>query len=94
MSLEELLNVDGVEQQSRMGRLLLAQVDSDPLLAAQVWIEAANDRRGEGVALTALVVALTEAMTKLWLETTDRETLAGNIRRSLADWAGKEGNHG
>jgi len=72
-------------QQSRLGRLCLAFLEGDEVLATSVLAEIETDERGTAIAYGGLVTAMAEGLVNHWLngEVTPAE-LAQQIRRQLA----------
>jgi hypothetical protein len=83
---EEIISAtpDGPSAQSRLGRLALAHLTADTLMAANVFGEIFTDKRGQDVALYELVQALTSGMAAAWVATTDRDATIAFVREQIA----------
>lgn len=85
MSLDALADINGPVQQSRVGRLLLAELEQDAALAAQVYAEVLQDPRGALVANAALISALVVGLVDEYRSRgVDLATLPGELRRLVA----------
>lgn len=86
----ELLDPDGDVAQVRMARMVLSHLTGDPLLSGLAFTEINTDPRGAYVALSDLILALTDALSSAWTATGEREALIGLIREQIARAETKE----
>ena len=93
INIEALLAPEEDAAQSRLARLVLSHMTSDPLVSAVVFTEINTDGRGSYVALTELVLALTRALSESWTRDATPAAITTFLREQLARLESKEQAH-